>query len=179
MGGGECGGDDGDDGVGDEGGDGGGDEGGDGSGDEGGGGGDDESDEGGGDEGDGGKGMTLVLASSELVPCESRRDPHHRYLHVGRQGEVPGGGLLERESPLVTSRSHACVLPRPRSTDEDRCQTFILATSSNTHFKGWLTSALMVTESRREWRDAPFAMDAQMLYSLRWTSSIGGAHRDV
>ena len=52
MGGGECGGDDGDDGVGDEGGDGGGD-----------------------DEGDGGKGMTLVLASSELVPCESRRDP--------------------------------------------------------------------------------------------------------
>ena len=76
MGGGECGGDDGDDGVGDEGGDGGGDEGGDGSGDEGGGGGDDESDEGGGDEGDGGKGMTLVLASSELVPCESRRDPH-------------------------------------------------------------------------------------------------------
>ena len=95
KGGGECGGYDGDDGVGDEGGDGGGDEGGDGSGDgggdeggdgsgdEGGDGGDDEGDEGGGeggdgggdDEGDGGKGMTLVLASSELVPCESRRDP--------------------------------------------------------------------------------------------------------
>ena len=68
MGGGECGGDDGDDGVGDDGGDGGGDDGGDG-------GGDGDGDGGGDDEGDGGKGMTLVLASSELVPCESRRDP--------------------------------------------------------------------------------------------------------